>query len=319
MVDPTAASVSRIERSLRYVLLCRDFCAAPGSKTASSSQLQLFSEADAVLRMLQASPERSRTSGETSLSHSPSPPESQFGKKLHSERPNFPPSAAPAAVRGRPTPTNLFASAPELLKDASGAMPSKAVMLLETAVTTHPDYVLAKAELAFCLLYGHGTQVQIDKALQLLDECIQVGHPGAMLAVGKCLRDGVGVHNDLSAALHWVFTAANMGYLPAMHELGEMFEEGITSADSGDESTTGNRQPTTIELEKDLVQSYRWYRAAASRGYVDSQLNLGKLYMMSASTLESDEAAAACRDKAVFWLQQASRNGSLEATGLLRR
>ena len=256
---------------------------------------------------------------------------------MPSVMPTLPPAAGTTSKSSTASPNLAKRAGPklndalQLVAEATRALPVKAVSLLEAALLVDKDCLLAKAELGFCLLYGHGTHTNVNKALQLFDQCMACGHPGVLLTVGKCLRDGVGVPMDLQTSIQWIYKSANMGYLPAMHELGELYEEGISikevspskarggtpplvaggNSNSSEASSSSLSSMQTMVLDKDLVQSYRWYKNAAEQGYAESQLNLAKLYMLG--------SAEGADVKVDHWLRQAAKNGSLEAAGLLQR
>lgn len=160
-------------------------------------------------------------------------------------------------------------------------------------------------------LRGQLRQLTADD-LALLDAAASGGHPGAMLRVGLCLRDGIAgdLPVDLSTALTYMEASAGAGYVPAIHEMGLLYEVGCSSAGA--------------VLAPDWGEALRWYRRAAAAGYVPSQLNLGKLLLAAAeeqlaSSVASSEELSDLRQRSREWLEQASQSGSEEATRLLRR
>lgn len=152
----------------------------------------------------------------------------------------------------------------------------------------------------------------MDKALKSLDRAVAVGHPGAMLMVSVCLRDGRGVAQDPAGAFHWLQRAADCGHVIAQHELGETYELG--DVDAG--------------VERSLPLALRWYKRAATLGYAPSALNLGKMMLMG-SGVDVGELATldpttipSWRElltKSTFWLSRAARSGSTEARQLMER
>ncbi|RHW70937.1 Sel1 repeat [Trypanosoma brucei equiperdum] len=170
---------------------------------------------------------------------------------------------------------------------------------------------LVTVPLAEFLLKQKNAPGDIDDALKLLDSAIASRHAGAMLQVGLCLRDGVGVPIDLSAALTWVERAADSGYAPAMYELGVMYEDGVE---------IGGKC-----LPSDWGEALRLYRGAAELGHTMAQLNVGKLLWRAAEAAASravgvcdDNTVAELRGKSREWLEAAAASGSEEATRLLR-
>ena len=184
-----------------------------------------------------------------------------------------------------------------------------AIRLLQRAISCKS--VLAKVELANKWLQKNDGDV--GAALALLDDAVAAGHPGAMLVVGRCLKEGLGVPRDVRTALRWAWRAAESGFLPAFHELGEWFEMGYPG------------------IPLDTLASFRCYRSAARGGYAPSQLNLAKMYLLAASgegplshsagsAAEGvDDAKATAKQKSIIWLRLASEGGISEATVLLSR
>lgn len=151
---------------------------------------------------------------------------------------------------------------------------------------------------------------RLQHCFQLLDEAVEAGHLGAMYYVGCCLRDGKGLPTNLRSGINWIERAATAGYVPAIHEMGEMLESGVQSGDH--------------ELDPDWGEAMIWYHRAAERNYSLSQLNLGKLLLVAAmqSRLESGWSA---EDRERFlskgkgWLHLAASSGNLEARHLIER
>jgi TPR repeat protein len=135
-----------------------------------------------------------------------------------------------------------------------------------------------------------------------------------MLMVARCLRDGVGVPQDLETAAVWYERAAHRGHPQAMHELGELFEDGFKT--------------DRHIIDKDFGMAVRWYKAAARLGLHSAQLNLGK--MMLAGAMVDPAMLLECGStilpslgelqlKGLYWLREAGRCGSIEARQLLER
>lgn len=145
---------------------------------------------------------------------------------------------------------------------------------------------------------------------QLLDHAIEAGNVGAMHFVGRCLRDGQGLPINLNAGITWIERAARTGYLPAMHEMGEMLENGVQRGDQ--------------ELDSDWGEAMIWYHRAAERNYSRSQLNLGKLLllasMQSVTKMEcSAEERKRLEENGKRWLNAAASAENLEALHLIER
>lgn len=150
----------------------------------------------------------------------------------------------------------------------------------------------------------------VEQCFQLLDKAIEEGHIGAMFFVGCCLRDGNGLATNLSAGVSWIEQAATAGYVPAIHEMGEMIETGVERNDR--------------VLDSDWGEAMIWYSRAAKMNYSPSQLNLGKLLLAASmqSTTENTwttEERERMHTKAKKWLGLAAASGNLEALRLLDR
>ncbi|KAG8348050.1 hypothetical protein TRVL_01135 [Trypanosoma vivax] len=167
---------------------------------------------------------------------------------------------------------------------------------------------LVAVPLAELLLQRREHTEDVQYALSLLDEASAAGHVGAMLLVGLCLRDGVGVPADLIAALTWVERAADAGYAPAMFELGVMFEDGVVCGDS--------------QLPSDWGDAQQWYRRAAEHGHTMAQLNLGKLLWRAAAGVGQgvcgEHMVSGLKEQSLEWLGRAAASGNEEAMRLLR-
>lgn len=205
------------------------------------------------------------------------------------------------------------------LAAACRAPAARVVGFLESAVLS--GSTVATAELGFLLVQGgvsgNGSVQSKRKGLELLDEAVTAGLPSAMHHVAWCLLDGIGVEEDVSQGVHWLFQAAAMDYGPAMHDLGQLCEDGVAGKKSG-------------SMERDLPSAFRWYKKAALLGFGPSQLNLAKLYLLSDNVLQRQEEALASasplpppgddiRLKAMYWLRCAADEGSAEARQLLER
>ncbi|CCW72180.1 unnamed protein product [Phytomonas sp. Hart1] len=150
----------------------------------------------------------------------------------------------------------------------------------------------------------------IEDCLELLDAVVGLGHPGAMVGIALCLKNGLGVPSDLEAALMWLSKAAEIGYVPAMHELGILYEKGAVAGPA--------------VLEEDWGEAMLWYRKAAVVGHIPSQLNLGKLLLSAAQQQAAMNIASALEiqdmtSKSREWLECAAGSGCKEARRLLER
>jgi hypothetical protein len=168
------------------------------------------------------------------------------------------------------------------------------------------------AAVEHAIAVANGTPGNLDLALETLDAAVAIGHPGAMLAVANCLREGRGVPKDYTSCVHWLSRAAENGYVLAQHELAELYEGGF--AEGG--------------VERSLPLALRWYKRAAMLGYAPSALNLGKM-MLLGSGVDVGELATmdpltvpSWRElltKSTYWLSRAAHDGNAEARQLVDR
>ncbi|ORC86631.1 Sel1 domain-containing protein [Trypanosoma theileri] len=217
---------------------------------------------------------------------------------------------------------NLGADRPHvtaLVQACESANENAAIDILRSFYQTH--YVPSSNEIGRSLVYTalaealikrKASDKDISQALSLLDDAVSEGHVGAMLQVGLCLRDGIGVPPDLVAALTWIERAADAGYAPAMFELGAMYEDGVV---------VGND-----ELSADWGEAVVWYQRAAEQGHTMAQLNLGKLLWKAAaaardaiSSVSEKGTISGLEKRSWEWLEQAASSGNEEAVRLLRR
>nr|CCC91815.1 unnamed protein product [Trypanosoma congolense IL3000] len=173
------------------------------------------------------------------------------------------------------------------------------------------SFSLVSVPLARLLLKRGNSPADLASALKILDGAVSSRHVGAMLLVGLCLRDGVGVAVDFVAGLTWVERAADAGYAPAMYEMAIMYEDGA--------EISGKCLPS------DWGEAMKLYRKAADLGHTMAQLNLGKLLWRAAEAAVS-EAQGVCsaatvaelRGKSRGYLEAAAASGNEEAVRLLR-
>jgi TPR repeat protein len=233
------------------------------------------------------------------------------------ERPNLMPKSAKFQGLSRPSiaqvdPNTIAADrlseATRYLVAACRSPRDQAMGLLQRAAAEGSVCALVEYSIAV-VQSGTGDAGQ---ALEVLDRAVSDGHPGAMLAVSVCLRDGRGVPVDAAGAIHWLQRAAECGHVIAQHELAEMYELGCLEGG----------------IETSLPLALRWYKRAASIGYAPSALNLGKMMLMG-SGVDVGELATinpatipSWREllaKSTYWLSRAACCGSSEARQLMER
>ena len=134
------------------------------------------------------------------------------------------------------------------------------------------------------------------ESLAGLDGLTSKLHPKAQFLFATVLEEGAeGVEPDPVLAKQWLNASASTHYPPATFALGLGYER-----------------------EKDFPNAYHFYLEGAERGHVDSQLALGKVYLLG-SDLLTPPSNFETLEKAEKWLRTAARSGSTEATFLLER
>jgi uncharacterized protein len=109
--------------------------------------------------------------------------------------------------------------------------------------------------------------------LALLIPEAEAGHPRAQNILAASYQHGNGVPLDATLAQDWFQRSANQGFLPAINNLGVLFETG------------------TEGLEPDLALARDYYRQAAAQDYGPSIGNYGKfLYEGTGGPVDREEA-----------------------------
>ncbi len=110
------------------------------------------------------------------------------------------------------------------------------------------------------------------------------GNTEAMLCLGLCYAQGMGVPQDLAEAVRLYRKAAEYGDAKAQLTLGNYYLWG----DAG--------------VPKDSEKAVYWYRNAAKQGYGYAQHNLGVCY-------DKGEGVPQDYDKANYWFRKSEENG----------
>ena len=147
----------------------------------------------------------------------------------------------------------------------------------------------ARAKRIMGLYYENGTGVEMNtaKALEWYIKAAEQGDASAQCSLGFHYKYGKGVDRDLVKAVEWYTMAAEQGFATAQNNLGNCYHGG-----------TG--------VEKDLAKAVEWYNKAAEQGYASAQYNLGLCYE-EGDGVEKDIA------KAVEWFLKAAEQGDANA------
>jgi TPR repeat protein/serine/threonine protein kinase len=91
------------------------------------------------------------------------------------------------------------------------------------------------------------------------EQAAEEGNCRAMVLVGDCYEEGVGVPKDYGKAMRWYRKAADAGNADAMHNIGWLYHKGLG-------------------VSQDYTEAMKWYRKAADAGNAMAMNNIGVLY-----------------------------------------
>lgn len=145
-------------------------------------------------------------------------------------------------------------------------------------------------------LYGLSVPQNQDKAFGYYKTAAEMGHVGAMVAVGQIYASPAFAGRDLKAAQNWFEIAARAGNPLAMRSLGSMSLEGIgmekneKTAFEWFERAGRNGDPVSqvklgfmlqrgLGIERDPEEAVTWFSLAAEQGEPVAESNLGFHYM----------------------------------------
>ena len=135
-------------------------------------------------------------------------------------------------------------------------------------------------------------------AATLVRQAADLGDPWGQMYYGGCLKKGVGVEQDMPAAVEWFRKSAEQGCAVACYELGVCYEnaEGV---------------------ERDLDAAEMWYQKALDGGIQpDAQDALDRVGKLKAESTPDAEAVALYK-QAIDLFDQQGRD--VECAGLLRQ
>lgn len=160
---------------------------------------------------------------------------------------------------------------------------------LEQAVALgHPHALFAMAE-----AYRRGTLYPEDplKALDYYTRAAEAGDVRAQYEAAMMHWRGVPGHlePDLPRALELLLVAAENGNRSAQHRIGNTYLNGIRDHAAG------------IEIAPDFITAKRWLAQAAEDGFVQAQMQLGKIFAQGSHGVEKDPA------EAIYWYELAAR------------
>jgi TPR repeat protein len=164
----------------------------------------------------------------------------------------------------------------------------------------------AKSWLGFMTLFGRGTPVDVDKALQLLNEGANAGDPWALTflgiiseggtrELGPKYQSGTSVPKDISKSVEYYKRAIDLGGGMAAQSLGCLYMAGhgvpkdeamalryfARSAELGDdwgEFRLGQMYAHGAQVKQDMDRAVQLYTASAQHGNKLAEMELGQFY-----------------------------------------
>ena len=169
---------------------------------------------------------------------------------------------------------------------ASRTMPSPEAVFQVLRQKIQEDY-RSYEQFARC---GNGTTAwlkQHEANTLIWQEAAAKNLPKAMVLLGDCHEDGVGVTQDYAEAMKWYRKAADLGDADAMINIGMLYSKGHG-------------------VTRDLEETIRWYRKAAELGNADGMSNIGWFYECGYGVTQDFE-------EAMKWYRKAAEAGQADA------
>ncbi len=137
---------------------------------------------------------------------------------------------------------------------------------LMSQVAANLDDVYGKLLLALHLRYGFGTEIQKNRANDILSKIVSTvkeqslkEDPFLQDSLGLIYRYGFGVEKDYQEAFKWHKKAATQGHAEAEANLGHIYFNGLG-------------------VNKDYEEAFRWYQNAAKKNLTEATAHLAKMY-----------------------------------------
>jgi len=207
------------------------------------------------------------------------------------------------------------------------------VLFLQAAEQNEPgaDYMLMR-------LYGDGLGLKPNKqaSFKWARRAANNGVAQAQYIVAGFFFSGIGTDINYKQAAYWYRQAANNGHHLAYYKLAEMHDNGIGieknqqqarrlyTIAAGEMNVFAQKGELSAQNElawmyehglgvrKNLVHAKKWYLKAALTGYAEAQYNLARV-------LNNSDVVTGSKAQAIYWLEQAARQGFKKAKLLLTR
>ncbi|MEZ5938652.1 MAG: tetratricopeptide repeat protein [Hyphomonadaceae bacterium] len=187
-----------------------------------------------------------------------------------------------------------------------------------------PAGATARFNLAYMHLENRAPNPSNDRALELIQQAAELGHPGAQLQLGGLYAEGQGIEASPAASVYWFRQAAREGYPGAQNALGYAYAkgEGVErdmyaafdwfkhSAEQGNPYAQSSLGAFHEEgwggASKSYEEAMRYYRMAADQGRAYDQWRVGYLYYYG-------KGAPQDYDEAFSWFMRAAEQGDAQA------
>jgi hypothetical protein len=177
-------------------------------------------------------------------------------------------------------------------KAVPGVLPEQlnvapALAACNEAVSKYPNVARFSFELGRVLLASK----DYSAARKQYDRAADLGSIPAMNNIGYLYDKGLGVAQDYAEAARWYEKAAAAGFPVAMNNIGYLYDKGLG-------------------VTQDYVEAKRWYEKAATAGNSGAMLNLGDMYRYGRGVTKNVADARS-------WYQKAAAAGSPDAQSRL--
>ena len=143
------------------------------------------------------------------------------------------------------------------------------------------------------------------EAVEWFRKAAEQGYAPAQHRLGDIYASGDVVDRRDTEAVKWYHKAAEQGYVYAQFRLGEMYSQGTILLDHDCAEWIQTYDKALKEgwcVDQDVVEAVKWYRKAAKQEHADAQYNLGKRY-------EKGDGVDQDVVEAVKWYRKAAKQG----------
>ena len=139
---------------------------------------------------------------------------------------------------------------------------------------------------------------QFEESAKYLLQAAELGHPLAQTYYGGCLKKGIGVPQDMAAAVEWYRKAADQNFAVAFYELAVCYENGEG-------------------VERNLDEALAWYQKALAGGIEEAQSAIIRVEKAKAVESSPEAQAVALYEKALEFFDR--QDSDVECADLLRQ